>query len=83
MLISKTTDKPLPEITDQTRPFWESAKAGKLVLQKCAECGATHFRPAPWCIECGCRDIPWTEAKTTGAVYTYTVSHVVAMNLAG
>ena len=37
MLISKTTNKPLPEITDQTRPFWQAAKAGKLVLQKMHE----------------------------------------------
>lgn len=83
MLVDKNTQKPLPEITDQTRPFWAAAKQGKLLLQTCARCGATHFRPAPWCIECGCRDIPWTEAKTTGTVYTFTISRVVAMNLPG
>ena len=83
MLISKTTNKPLPEITDQTREFWEAAKQGKLLLQKCTECGATHFRPVPWCTECGCRDIPWTEARKTGTVYSYTPSRVIAMNLTG
>ena len=83
MLISKTSNKPLPEINDLNRPFWTAAKNGNLVLQKCTQCGTTHFRPAPWCIECGSRDIPWTEAQTTGTVYTYTVSHVIAMNLAG
>jgi len=83
MLISKTTNKPLPEITDQTRPFWEAAKNRKLVLQKCTQCSSTHFHPLPWCTECGCHDIPWTEARKTGTVYTYTVSRVIAMNLAG
>ena len=83
MLSSKTTNKPLPEITDQTRPFWTAAKAGKLLLQKCARCGTCSFFPRPWCVECGCRDTPWTEAKPTGTVYSYTLSRAVAMNLAG
>jgi len=83
MLASKTTNKPLPELTDQTRPFWTAAKNGKLVVQKCARCGQCNFHPKPWCIECGSRDIPWTEVKPTGTVYAYTVSRAVAMNLAG
>jgi len=83
MLSSKTSNKPLPEITDQTRPFWAAAKNRKLMLQKCARCGTTSFFPKPWCVECGCRDIPWTEARTTGAIYSYTASRAVAMNLAG
>ncbi len=29
--------KPLPVITDQTRPFWAAAKQGRFVLQKCGE----------------------------------------------
>lgn len=83
MLVNKTTNKPLPEITDQTRPFWSGAKAGKLMLQKCTRCGTAQFHPKPWCIECGCRDIPWAEARPSGTVYTFTVSRAVAMNLAG
>ena len=83
MLVSKTTNKPLPEITDQTRPFWAAAKAGKLVLQKCTRCGTAQFHPKPWCVECGCRDIPWTDAKPSGAVYAFTISRAIAMNLAG
>jgi hypothetical protein len=83
MLTSQISNKPLPEITDQTRPFWTAAKNRKLVLQTCARCGARSFFPKPWCVECGCRDVPWTEARPTGTVYSYTVSRAVAMNLAG
>jgi hypothetical protein len=28
--------KPLPELTDLTRPFWTAAKQRRFVLQKCA-----------------------------------------------
>jgi len=75
--------KPLPAITDLTRPFWTAAKQGRLMLQKCGQCGTFNFHPKPWCIECGSRELNWTEAKPTGTVYSYTISRSVAMNYPG
>lgn len=72
--------KPLPVITDQTRPFWSAAREGRLVLQKCGRCGTCNFHPKPWCIECGSRELAWTDAQPTGTVYSFTVSRTVAMN---
>lgn len=73
----------LPVITDMTRPFWTEAKKGRLVMQKCAACGTVNFHPKPWCIECGSRDLPWTEMKGEGTVYSFTISRSVAMNYPG
>lgn len=75
-----TVGKPLPVITDQTRPFWTAAKNGKLVLQKCSRCATFNFHPKPWCVECGSRELVWTDAKPFGTVYSHTVSYTVAMN---
>lgn len=75
--------KPLPTITDQTRPFWDAAKRGSFVLQRCGDCGTFNFHPKPWCIECGSRALQWTPAKPHGTVYSYTVSEAVAMNYPG
>lgn len=75
--------KPLPVVCDLTRPFWTAAREGHLVMQKCRDCATVNFHPKPWCVDCGSRDIPWTEMKQTGVVYSFTVSHVVAMNYAG
>ena len=75
--------KPLPVITDLTRPFWTAAKEGRLVLQKCGQCGTFNFHPKPWCIECGSRDLAWTDARPMGTVYSFTVSRSVAMNYPG
>jgi hypothetical protein len=72
--------KPLPRITDLTRPFWDAARAGRLQMQKCSRCGTMNFHPKPWCIECGCRELPWTDAGPHGTVYAFTVSRSVAMN---
>lgn len=76
-------NKPLPVITDLTRPFWAAAKEGRLVMQKCANCGTVNFHPKPWCIECGSRDLEWTDIKPKGTVYSYTISHTIAMNFPG
>ena len=55
--------KPLPVVTDLTRPFWAAAKQHRLVLQKCAKCGCFSFHPRPWCVECGSHDLHWTDAR--------------------
>lgn len=75
--------KPFPEITDLTRPFWEGAAQGRLMMQRCEACGTVNFHPKPWCVECGSRKLSWQQVKNQGTVYSYTVSHSVAMNLPG
>ena len=75
--------KPLPVIDDLTRPFWTAAKEGRLVMQKCTKCATVNFHPKPWCIECGCRDLKWTDIKPEGTVYSFTVSYTIAMNYQG
>lgn len=81
--MSDIVNKPLPVITDLTRPFWTAAKNRKLVLQKCQRCEVFNFHPKPWCIECGSRELRWTDAKPTGTVYSFTISRTVAMNFPG
>jgi hypothetical protein len=78
-----TANKPLPVITDLTRPFWTAAKNRQLMLQKCKRCETFNFFPKPWCIECGSRELVWTEAKPMGTVYSFTISRTVAMNYSG
>lgn len=82
-MTNATLHKPLPELTDQTRPFWTAAREGKLVMQKCARCATFNFHPKPWCIECGSRDLDWEPVRPSGTVYSYTVSRSVAMNYPG
>ncbi|HVL55709.1 MAG TPA: Zn-ribbon domain-containing OB-fold protein [Burkholderiaceae bacterium] len=75
--------KPLPELTELTRPFWTAAREGRLVVQQCAKCGTRDFYPKPWCIECGHRQLDWVEVSGTGTVYSHTAATTVMMNLPG
>ena len=68
-----TPDKPLPAITDLTRPFWTAAKQGRLVLQKCQRCGVFNFHPKAWCIDCGCRDLVWIAT----CLHQLIVAHII------
>lgn len=82
-MLSSPAGKPLPTLTDLTRPFWAAAHAGRFVLQKCQRCATFNFHPKPWCVECGSRDLAWTDAQPHGTVYAHTISRSVAMNLPG
>lgn len=79
-MIDVLRNRPIPEITDGTKEFWEAAKNEILVMQKCKKCGTINFPPKPWCIECGSRDIEFCEMKKQGTIYSFTVAHSVMMN---
>lgn len=81
--MSDLPNKPQPLIDDLTRPFWTAAREGRFVMQKCGKCGTVNFHPKPWCIECGCRELEWADVEPTGTIYSFTVSHTVAMNFVG
>ena len=39
-------EKPVPVPDHVTGPFWEAAKQGRLLIQRCPNCGAHQFYPA-------------------------------------
>ena len=65
---------PLPAVDADSRPFWDAARAGRLVIQRCIECGLAQFYPRPRCVRCD-GGVEWTEATGDGTVYSYTVVH--------
>lgn len=71
--------RPLPWPDALSRPFFEAAAAGRLVLQRCTVCGEAVFYPRPYCTLCA-GELEWTEASGSGTVYTFTVIH---QNLSG
>ena len=66
-------EKPAPPVTYWTKPFWKAAKEGRLVIQKCADCGKHIFYPRVCCPHCSSDCVEWVEASGKGTVYSYTV----------
>ena len=76
--------KPLPEITPVNEPFWEGAKDGKLVMQKCRDCGSWIFCPRPICVECNSDRLEWVQVSGRGKVFSFTIiREVVGQALRG
>lgn len=67
--------KPLPHVGPFTRPYWEAARAGKFMIQRCRRCGQAIHYPRPWCPHCWNTELDWFAACGRAEVVTYTVVH--------
>lgn len=65
-------EKPVPVVDADSAPYWEGAKQGRLMIQKCRETGRTFLysrRLAP-----GAGEADWIEASGAGEIYSWTVA---------
>ena len=68
-------DKPIPEPGLHTRPFWDGAKEGRLMLPRCTNCNRVHWYPRLICPYCHAREIEWIEGSGEGRIHTFAVQH--------
>jgi uncharacterized protein len=64
-----------PAITEETAAFWAAAAEGRLVVERCADCGAESFPPRGMCRSCRGRTMVPSEITGRGHVYSLTVNH--------
>lgn len=64
-----------PGISDDTRFFWDGARAGKLLVQRCKSCGTLRHPPGPVCPSCHSFEWDALEASGRGTVYSFVVMH--------
>ena len=70
------TDKPLPNITPKTQPFWDALKAHRVDIQQCDDCQRWVFFPRLHCPHCFSRRLTWKTVSGEGELLTYTLSRV-------
>ena len=59
-----------------SKPFWDGANEGRLVIQNCSACNRLQHPPAPTCDQCGSGDdLEWREMSGRGRIYNYGVVH--------
>lgn len=61
--------------TPLTRPFWDAARAGKLMVQECSACKRRFFRPEIACPHCNSRAWSWEQSSGRGTLYSFSVMH--------
>ncbi|MFE7108599.1 Zn-ribbon domain-containing OB-fold protein [Streptomyces sp. NPDC057575] len=65
----------LPEPDAFTRPYWDAAARGQLLLRRCHDCGRAHHYPREFCPHCWSEDCAWERASGDATLYTWSVVH--------
>lgn len=72
------SDRQVPTIYPETQFYWDGAKEGKLLLQRCKKTGDVYYPPRPFCPGTGSRDIEIFEASGKGRLYSYVINQMPA-----
>lgn len=67
--------RPVAQPNPTTRPFFDAAREGRLLLQRCPRDGF-FFYPRSHCPRCLGADWRWEEVSGRGRVHSYTVDRV-------
>ncbi|MEI5099343.1 Zn-ribbon domain-containing OB-fold protein [Streptomyces sp. PmtG] len=67
----------LPEPDAFTRPYWDAAAEGVLLVRRCRApgCGRAHHYPREFCPYCWSEDVSWERASGRATLYTWSVVH--------
>jgi len=63
----------LPSPDPDTQPYWDATREGRLLIKRCATCGAAHHYPRPFCPVCWSDAVEWEEASGRAVLYTWSV----------
>jgi uncharacterized OB-fold protein len=63
---------PVPENKALSAPFWEGAKRGELVIQRCRQCANFIDYPREQCPVCFSQDLEFQKVSGNGRVYAFT-----------
>jgi uncharacterized protein len=66
----------LPTIEPESQPFWDAARDGRLLIQRCDSCGAAQHYPRPFCVQCWSDQIRWEESSGRATLYTYSTLYM-------
>jgi hypothetical protein len=68
-----TVKPPIPNADDTF--FFDGAREGRLLIQRCADCGTLRHPPAPMCARCGSLATDAQESTGRGTIHSWIVSH--------
>lgn len=67
----------LPTLTDSNRLFWQGGKTGKLLIQRCHDCGDYVHPPGPICPSCHSFNVKAVPVSGRATVATFTINRQV------
>ncbi len=67
--------RPLPVITPVEKGYFDGARDGRLLLQRCTECSHVWFPPSSLCPRCLSAALVWEPMSGAGSVWSFIVMH--------
>ena len=67
--------KPVPTPSPDSQPFYDGAKRGVLMVQRCGQCGVCRFVARTHCAECGSPDFAWVQASGRATLVSWAHVH--------
>jgi uncharacterized OB-fold protein len=64
-----------PAVTEETAAFWDAAAEGRLLAERCSDCGVQSFPFYGVCRSCRSRSVGPVEITGPGHVYSFTVNY--------
>lgn len=64
---------PAPQATPETKPFWDAAAEGRLLIKRCSGCGEAHYFPRALCPFCFSDHTEWEETAGEGEIYAFSL----------
>jgi uncharacterized OB-fold protein len=71
--VSEALARPVPQVDDDSLPFWTGGATGTLLITSCVECKQLFHPPGPICPHCSARDIEVVAVSGLGEVDASTV----------
>ena len=68
--------KPMPVMTEISKPFWQGLNEGEIRIQQCNQCDGWVFFPRRHCSHCLAHDLEWKPVSGTGTLYSFTLTRI-------
>ena len=68
-------DKPRPQPSVETAPWWQALTEHRLVAQRYIDCGSLRLYPRPMCDRCYSMEYEWADLSGQGTVHSWSTSH--------
>ncbi|MEP7457306.1 OB-fold domain-containing protein [Phyllobacterium sp. SB3] len=65
-----------PRSSPDTEAYWQGAREGRLLFQRCRSCGEPVFHPRPACPYCLSDKLAWEQSEGMGEIYSFTTQHL-------
>ncbi len=62
---------PVPQNDGLDKPYWDGLREGKLLVQRCGDCGVWQWGPEWICHECNSFNMEWTQIEGEGVIYSW------------